>query len=225
MRHADRVTLRVAIADDSALFRDGLRGLLEEAGIVVTAVAPDGDALVKTVSVDPPDAVILDIRMPPTFTDEGLSTAAMVREQHPQVAILALSTYAETSFAVRLLKLGSRGLGYLLKDRVDSVATLSDALRRLTDGGSVVDPEIIERLILHQRSRSVLARLTPREMEVLQLMAEGHSNAGIGRRCFLSVKTVETNIAAIFLKLDLRATGDDNRRVLAVLALLRHPVL
>ena len=141
---------------------------------------------------------------------------------HPEMAILVLSTYAETSFAVRLLELGSRGLGYLLKDRVDSIGTLADALQRLLAGESVVDPEIIARLLAHQRARTVLERLTDRELDVLRLMAEGHSNAGIARRLYLSAKTVEANIASIFHKLDLPPSPEDNRRVLAVLTLLRH---
>ena len=165
--------------------------------------------------------MILDVRMPPTFTDEGIRTAAAVRAGHPEVAILVLSTYAETSFAVRLLELGSRGLGYLLKDRVDSIGTLADALQRLLAGESVVDPEIIGDSSPTNAHARDLERLTDRELDVLRLMAEGHSNAGIARRLYLSAKTVEANIASVFHKLDLPPSPEDNRRVLAVLTLLR----
>lgn len=214
--------LRVALADDSALFREGLRGLLEGQGVTVTASAHDGFALCEAVAADVPDVAVIDVRMPPTFTDEGIVTAGQLRGAHPGLPVLVLSTYAESSFAVRLLELGSRGLGYLLKDRVASVDVLTDALTRLVAGESVVDPEIISRLLTHQRARTLLDRLTPREREVLRLMAEGHSNTGIGRRLYLSPKTVESNIASIFAKLDLPPNSDENRRVLAVLALLRH---
>lgn len=214
--------LRIALADDSVLFRDGLTALLTAQGMVVTAAAPDGAELVRAVAAEAPDAVILDVRMPPTFTDDGIQTAVVLRQRHPDLGVLVLSTYAEASFAARLLESGARGTGYLLKDRVDSVATLVDALTRLTSGGSVVDPELISRLLRHEQARSILARLTARETDVLQLMAEGHSNAGIGHRLYLSTKTVEANIASIFSKLDLPPNADENRRVLAVLTLLRH---
>jgi DNA-binding NarL/FixJ family response regulator len=177
--------MRVALGDDSALFREGLRRLLEGEGIEVTAWAANPDEICRAVASVVPDVVVLDVRMPPTFTDEGIRTAGRLRSEHAGLPVLVLSTYAETSFAVRLLELGSRGLGYLLKDRVGSVDVLIDALTRLVAGESVVDPEIIGRLLAHQRARSVIDRLTSRELEVLRLMAEGHSNAGIGRRLYL----------------------------------------
>jgi DNA-binding NarL/FixJ family response regulator len=215
-------TLRIALADDSALFRDGLTSLLESQGMVVTVAASSGAELLAAVGADPPDVAILDVRMPPTFTDEGIRTAVALRERHPRTAVLVLTTYLEASLAAELLRSGTRGTGYLLKDRVDSVSTLVDVLARLRAGESVIDPEIIGRLLAHQRSRSILDRLSPREGAVLGLIAEGHSNAGIGRRLHLSTKTVESNIASIFLKLDMPPNPDENRRVLAVLTLLRH---
>ena len=169
----------------------------------------------------PPDVAILDVRMPPTFTDEGITTAAALRAEHPGVAVLVLSTYAESSFAARLLEAGAQGTGYLLKDRVDSIETLVEALHRLLAGGSVVDPEIIERLIGRRRIQGVVERLTGRERQVLHLMAQGHSNAGIAARLYLSTKTVEANVASIFTELDLPPNSDDNRRVRAVLTFLR----
>jgi len=216
------VSMRVALCDDSGLFREGLRALLEGQRLRVTASVAAGDELLRAVDSEVPDVVVLDVRMPPTFTDEGIRAAADLRSAHPDLPVLVLSTYAESSFAVRLLEIGSRGLGYLLKDRVASIDVFTDALERVASGESVVDPEIISRLLAHQRVRTVLDRLTQRELEVLRLMAEGHSYAGIGRRLYLSAKTVEGNIATIFTKLDLPPNADDNRRVLAVLALLRY---
>lgn len=212
---------RVALADDSTLFREGLRTLLEGQGMAVPVSVSDGTQLLKAARDRPPDVAILDVRMPPSFTDEGISTAIALRAEHPGVAVLVLSTYAESSFAARLLEPGAQGTGYLLKDRVDSIETLVEALHRLLAGGSVVDPEIIERLIGRRRIHDVVERLTARERQVLRLMAEGHSNAGVAARLYLSTKTVEANVASIFTKLDLRPNGDDNRRVLAVLTFLR----
>ena len=175
--------MRVALADDSALFRQGMRLMLTAASMEVTVEARTGAELLARVRDDPPDAAILDIRMPPTFTDEGLRTAHDLREQLPSVGVLVLSTYAETSYAVRLLGDGEGGVGYLLKDRVDDVATLCDALGRVTRGEAVVDPDIVRRLFTRRRSRGVLDELTHRERLVLKLLAEGPSDAGIaGRR-------------------------------------------
>jgi len=213
--------MRVALADDSALFRRGLAMLLSAAGVEVVAEARTGVELVERVAVDPPDVVVLDIRMPPTFTDEGLATAEQLRTRHPGIGVLVLSTYAETPYAVRLLGSDSRGLGYLLKDRVDNAETLRDALVRLIAGESVIDPEIIARLLARQRTASTLRQLTGRERDVLRLMAEGRSNAGIGQKLCLSPKTVESHVASLFTKLRLPAAADDNRRVLAVLTWLR----
>jgi DNA-binding NarL/FixJ family response regulator len=213
--------VRVAVADDSALFREGLARLLTDAGAEVTVQAKTGVELLARIADAPPDVVVLDIRMPPTFTDEGLATAETVRDRHPGVAVLVLSTYAESAYAVRLLEHGAAGVGYLLKDRVDSARTLVDSLSRLQAGESVIDPDIVTRL-LTRRGRSALDELTPREQLVLSLMAEGRSTIGIGAELGVSVKTVETQIASIFNRLDLPATVDTNRRVLAVLTWLRE---
>lgn len=216
--------MRVALADDSRLFRDGLAGLLAATGVEVTACVGDGPALLAAVDADPPDAVVLDIRMPPSFTDEGLRVAAELRARHPAVGILVLSTYAELSFATHLLGLTGGGAGYLVKDRVEDVTALRDALTRVAKGEPVVDPEIVVRLVRERRraDESGLDRLGDREREVLTLMAEGRSNTGIARRLHLSAKSVETYVSSIFTKLNLPPAPDDNRRVQAVLTWLRH---
>lgn len=217
--------MRVALCDDSALFRRGLALLLADAGVVVTAEASDATGLVGLLASDPPDVIILDIRMPPTFTDEGLAAAAELRAALPGMGVLVLSTYAETAYAVRLLETAPHRVGYLLKDRVDDIATLRDALDRISRGGTVVDPGLVARLMRRHRDQHALDRLTTREREVLSLMAEGRSNAAIGRQLFLGAKTVEGHIAAVMGKLGLQPTSSDNRRVLAVLTWLRatHP--
>jgi DNA-binding NarL/FixJ family response regulator len=214
--------MRVALADDSVLFRRGLATLLRVAGVEVTAEEATGADLLREVSLDPPDAVILDIRMPPTFVDEGLTTAEQLRQRHPGAGILVLSTYSETRYATRLLDgLGSRGVGYLVKDRVADPEALCDALARIVAGECVVDPEIIARLLAQHRVRNQLDSLTERERDVLRLMAEGRSNARIGKELYVSTKTVETHVASVFTKLGLYQASDDNRRVLAVLTWLR----
>ncbi len=213
--------MRVVIADDSTLFREGLAMLLASSGVEVVAQYAEADELVRALPQTRPDAVILDIRMPPTFTDEGLVAAELIRRQHRGIAVLMLSTYAETPYALRLLGDGSGGLGYLLKDRVDDVAALQDALRRVTEGRLVLDEEIVAGLLAHRRHSDELARLTPRERSVLGHMAEGRSNQGIGGRLHLAPKTVENHIAGVFNKLGMPASTDDNRRVLAVLTWLR----
>ncbi|WP_035923342.1 response regulator transcription factor [Frankia sp. QA3] len=215
--------MRVAIADDSALFREGLAMLLTAAGAEVVAQAGTADDLIRGLGRSRPDAVILDIRMPPTFTDEGLVAAERIRAEHRAIAVLVLSTYAETPYALRLLgDGGGGGLGYLLKDRVDDVGALQDALRRVIDGRLVLDEEIVAGLLAHRRRADELARLTPRERMVLAHMAEGRSNQGIGARLHLAPKTVENHIAGVFSKLGMPASADDNRRVLAVLTWLRN---
>ncbi len=213
--------MRIAIADDSALFRTGLTALLTAVGVEVIADVPNAADLLHCVKLDQPDVVMLDIRMPPTFTDEGLVVAEEIRRQYPDVGVLVLSTYAESHYAARLLACGSHGIGYLLKDRVDDPATLRDALSRIADGGCVVDPSIVANLLGRQRNVNPVDQLSERERDVLRLMAEGRSNVGIGQALFLSPKTVERHVAAVFMKLDLRTGADDNRRVLAVLAWLR----
>jgi DNA-binding NarL/FixJ family response regulator len=214
--------MRIALADDSALFRRGLATLLSSSGLEVTAEEPTGADLLPKVDLDPPDAVILDIRMAPTFGEEGLAAAEELRRRHPTLGILVLSTYSETSYATRLLgAVGSYGVGYLVKDRVADPQALCSALERIVAGECVVDPEIIARLLARQRIRSQLDSLTERERDVLRLMAEGRSNSRIGRELFVSAKTVEAHVASVFTKLGLHPTSDDNRRILAVLTWLR----
>jgi DNA-binding NarL/FixJ family response regulator len=214
--------MRVAIADDSALLRQGLARLLTDDGCVVVATVGDGDALLRAIEPVPPDAVIIDIRMPPTHTDEGIVAAQAIRERHPDVAILVLSSYLESEYATRLLDEVPARAGYLLKERVSDVGVVIDALRRLIDGECVIDPTIVSRL-LRRASQVVTAfeTLTGREREVLALMAEGRTNGAIGKQLFLSKKTVEAHVRTIFLKLDLTMSPDDDRRVLAVLTMLR----
>lgn len=217
--------MRVALADDSALFRDGLAMLLGSADIDVVVQARDGEDLLAELAVLPPDSApdvaILDIRMPPTFTDEGLRTARALRRLHPGVGILVLSTYAETAYAAQVLDIGERAIGYLLKDRVGDTGVLLDALNRIHRGETVIDPDIVTRLLSRQRTTSSLDRLTEREREVLTLMAEGRSNAGIAEELFLHTKTIEHYVASVFTRLGLENTSADNRRVLAVLTWLR----
>ena len=214
--------MRVAIADDSALLRQGLARLLTDDGCMVVAAVGDGDALLRAIEPVPPDAVIIDIRMPPTHTDEGIVAAQAIRVRHPDVAILVLSSYLESEYATRLLDEVPARAGYLLKERVSDVGVVIDALRRLIDGECVIDPTIVSRL-LRRASRVVTAfeTLTGREREVLTLMAEGRTNGAIGNQLFLSKKTVEAHVRTIFLKLDLTMSPDDDRRVLAVLTMLR----
>ncbi|MEX5708286.1 DNA-binding response regulator [Parafrankia soli] len=213
--------MRVAIADDSALFREGLAMLLNAAGVQVIAQAAEPDKILAHIADEPPDVVILDMRMPPTFTNEGLVTAERIRGLHPGVGVLVLSTYADIRYAVRLLGDGRGGTGYLLKDRVEDVGNLLDGLRRIADGRLVVDEEIVAGLLTHRRKAEALDRLTKRERAVLREMAEGRSNAGIAVRLHLAAKTVENHVASVFTKLEMPVSGDDNRRVLAVLAWLR----
>lgn len=213
--------MRVAVADDSALFREGLVRILEGAGVEVSAQVGDGDALMEAVAADPPDVAIVDIRMPPTRTHEGLEVAAELRRRHPRVAVLVLSSYVETEFAYELISEGRRGSGYLLKDRVSDVDELLDALERLASGGAVVDPDVVASLVRMPREASPIEALTTREREILSLMAEGRSNQAIAQRLFLSERTVEANVSRIFTKLGLLPAADDHRRVLAVLHYLR----
>ena len=215
--------MRVSLTDDSALFREGVAALLEASNVDVTLETRTGQELLARLGqVDPkPDVAIVDIRMPPTFTDEGLTTAIDVRRWHPEVGVLVLSTYAETSYAARLLETTTSAVGYLLKDRVDDVTTLLDALVRIDAGETVVDPDIVRRLLERRRRTAVLEQLSPRERDILEHMAQGRSNAGIAHRTHLSVKTVERHIASLLSRLGLSADPDDNRRVLAVLTWLR----
>jgi DNA-binding NarL/FixJ family response regulator len=213
--------MRVVIADDAVLFREGLGRVLEAAGIEVAAQAGDAERLLALVRADPPEAAVVDIRMPPTHTREGLDAARRIRADHPQVGVLVLSQYVEPHHAMELLQDGAGGVGYLLKDRVADVGELVEAVRRVAGGGSVIDPEVVAQLVGRRRARNPVEELTEREREVLALMAEGRSNQAICQRLFLSPKTVEAHVRSIFTRLDLPATPDDHRRVLAVLAFLR----
>jgi len=215
--------VRVVIADDEVLLREGLERLLSEAGFEVIGMVGTAEELRRKVDVARPDVAIVDIRMPPTHTDEGLVAAQEIRESHPHVAVLVLSHYLESRYAMRLIDEHPGGVGYLLKERVSNLAVLTDALNRLHDGECVVDPTIVSRLVARARSGSVLDELTEREREVLGLMAEGRSNKGICERLYLSPKTVEAHVKHIFQKLRIDASADDHRRVLAVLAYLRGP--
>jgi DNA-binding NarL/FixJ family response regulator len=214
--------VRVIVAEDGALFRDGLVRLLADAGVTVLAAVSKPDALLAAVAADPPDVVIVDIRMPPTFTNEGLAAAETIRARHPGVAVLVLSQYVETHHALRLLGGGTRGIGYLLKDRVADLEEFLAALTCLTAGGSVIDPDIVTALLGRRRTRDPLADLTGKERAVLALMAQGRSNAAIGEHLHLSAKTVETHIGNILAKIGLSPHRDDHRRVLAVLTWLQR---
>jgi DNA-binding NarL/FixJ family response regulator len=211
--------VRVVIADDEALVRDGLARLLEDAGVEVAGRCGDADALVRMIDARLPDVAIVDIRMPPNHRDDGLIAAQEIRRRQPHVGVLVLSHHLEARYAMRLLEELPEHAGYLLKERVSDVAVLIDALNRVHEGECVVDPTIVARLL--GRSSGPLEVLTGRERDVLALIAEGHSNRAIGERLFLSHKTVEAHISQIFLKLDLRDSPASHRRVLAVLAYLR----
>lgn len=213
--------IRVVLAEDGVLLREGLAGLLERFGFETVAVVGDGEALKTAVGADIPDLVITDIRMPPTYTDEGLRAAVELRRAHPGLAVVALSQYVQHSYVADLLDSGDgRGLGYLLKDRVVDVEEFVAALRRVVAGGTVIDPEVVRQLV--QRRRDPLSALTAREREVLALIAEGNSNAAIARQLIVSEAAVGKHVGGILMKLDLPQTDDTNRRVLAVLAYLRN---
>jgi len=216
------MTLRLVLADDSLLLRAGLARLLAEARFDVVGQAATAVELEALVREHRPDVAVIDIRMPPTHTDEGLRAAEAIRSEHgTAVGILVLSQYVETSFALRLVADGVGGVGYLLKDRVEDLDDFADAIRRIARGGSVIDPEVVAQLVRRRRARVPLDDLTEREREVLGLMAEGRSNQAICDRLFLAPKTVEAHIANIYSKLELLPAPDDHRRVLAVLAHLR----
>jgi DNA-binding NarL/FixJ family response regulator len=209
------------IADDEALLREGLARLLQDAGFEVVGRCGDAEALLRMVDARKPDVAIVDIRMPPGHGDDGLVAAQEIRRRHPNVGVLVLSHYLDSRYAARLLEEVPAGAGYLLKDRVSEVAVVADALRRIDEGECVIDPTIVSRLVARKRARGPLDVLTEREREVLTLVAEGRSNGAIGEKLFLSRKTVDSHISQIFLKLGLRESPEDHRRVLAVLAFLR----
>jgi DNA-binding NarL/FixJ family response regulator len=212
--------LRVVIAEDSAILRDGLVQLLTDRGFAVLGAVSDAVGLEQAIAADPPDVAIIDIRMPPTFTDEGLRAAVGLRRDHPGVGILVFSQYIETRYAAELLAGGAGGIGYLLKDRVADVADFVEALVRVASGGTALDPEVVTQLMGASRRTDSLARLSGREREVLALMAEGRSNSAIAVGLVISEGAVEKHVANIFSKLDLAATSADHRRVLAVLRYL-----
>ena len=210
--------MRIVIAEDSVLLRDGLTRMLTDAGDEVVAAVPDADQLLRSVAEHKPDLAVVDVRMPPTHTDEGIRAALVIRRQYPDVALLVLSQYVEESYATDLLSAATSSVGYLLKDRVAQVTDFLDAVRRVAAGGTVLDPEVVAQLLV--RRDDPIDRLTPRELHVLQLMAEGRSNGGIVEELKVSPSAVEKYVTNIFLKLDLPPTGTDHRRVLAVLKYL-----
>jgi DNA-binding NarL/FixJ family response regulator len=213
--------MRVVVADDVMLTRQGIVRLLEESGVDVVAEAEDAAGLLRHVRLRQPDAAIVDIRMPPTHTDEGLVATQRIRSEHPEIGVLLLSQYIEPSYATRLLEEHPERVGYLLKQRVFDVAILVDALRRITEGESVIDPTIVSSLLGRHRREDPLEELTEREREVLGLVAEGLSNRAIASRLFVTQRTVESHVTEILLKLDLDVNPDSHRRVLAVLTYLR----
>jgi DNA-binding NarL/FixJ family response regulator len=221
MTPAADAPLRVVIAEDAALFREGLIRLLSERGHRVCAAVADGRALLDAVAAHRPDVAVVDVRMPPTHTDEGLRAALELRRDHPGTGVLVFSQYIETRYAARLLEGSAAGVGYLLKDRVADVAEFVDALARVAAGGTALDPEVVGQLLGASRNADDLAALTRREREVLALMAEGRSNAGIAGALVVSVGVVEKHVASVFDKLRLPPAEGDNRRVLAVLRYLR----
>lgn len=213
--------IRVVLADDAILLREALAAALAAAGFDVVGQAADVPALLRLVDGHDPDVVVVDVRMPPSHTTEGLEAAKRIRETHPEIAILVLSQYVETRYAVDLVRANPAGIGYLLKDRVTRISELSEAVRRVAAGGSVIDPEVVSRLLGRPRLHSPLDELTRREREILGLMAEGRSNHGIAEALSLELKTVEGHVGQILGKLALEPQAEDHRRVLAVLTFLR----
>jgi DNA-binding NarL/FixJ family response regulator len=212
--------VRIVIAEDLFLLRDGLTRMLEAHGFEIVAAVDNGDDLVAAVTADPPDLAIVDIRLPPSFTDEGLRAALAARKQLPGLPILVLSQYVEQLYARELLADGTGGIGYLLKDRVFDSDQFVEAIRRVAAGGTAMDPEVIARLLARNTDNDAVSALSRRELEVLGLMAEGRSNAAIGQQLVISERAVAKHTASIFLRLGLQQSEDDNRRVLAVLAYL-----
>ena len=214
--------MRVVVADDTMLTREGIVRLLGEAGVQVVGQAEDATGLLRDVRLKQPDVAVVDIRMPPTHTDEGLVAAQEIREKHPGTGVLVLSQYVESGYALELLQGNAEGVGYLLKDRVSDVKEFAAAVKRVADGGSALDSEVVSRLVGRRRGEDPISQLTPREREVLELMAEGRSNDAIGKRLFITPRAVEKHVTSIFSKLRLPADDADHRRVLAVLTYLRQ---
>jgi DNA-binding NarL/FixJ family response regulator len=214
-------TIRVVIADDSVLLREGVARLLEEYGFEVAGQAGDAEDLLRKVGAHKPDVAVVDVRMPPTHTDEGLRAAHKIRAEFPDTGVLVLSQYVEEAYALELLSQSTESTGYLLKDRVADVDSFTDAVRRVANGGSALDPEVVALLLGRRRREDPLQSITPREREVLALMAEGRSNAAIAEALVVTERAVEKHVTSIFSKLDLTPTVEDHRRVLAVLAYLR----
>jgi len=213
--------MRVAIAEDSVLLRDGVARILGDAGFDVVAKCGTADELMLKVNSFPPDVVVVDIRLPPTHNDEGLRAALEIRQRHPSVGVLVLSQYVELGLALKLISDSADGVGYLLKDRITDTDDFIGAVRRVAEGGSALDPTVVSTLLARRRTDDPLAELTPREREVLELMATGSSNQGIATRLDVTERTVEAHIAAIFSKLGIEESADQHRRVLAVLTTLR----
>jgi DNA-binding NarL/FixJ family response regulator len=213
--------VRVAVAEDSVLLREGLVRLLEDAGFEVVGQSADADDLLLKVRSYAPDVAVVDIRLPPTHNDEGLRAALEIRAEHPDVGVLVLSQYVEVGLALTLLADSAEGVGYLLKDRIRDIDEFVGAVRRVAEGGSALDPIIVSTLLSRQRPDDPIGQLTPREREILELMAAGSSNQGIADRLVITVRAVEKHVSNIFDKLDLPSTGSESRRVLAVLTFLR----
>jgi DNA-binding NarL/FixJ family response regulator/class 3 adenylate cyclase len=213
--------MTVVIAEDSVLLREGVARLLGEAGFEIAAQSDNADDLLRHVALHKPDVAIVDIRMPPTHTDEGLVAARSIRERFPDTGVLVLSQYVEPAYAVGLLEDGADGVGYLLKDRISDLEEFASSVRRVGEGGSALDPEVVSQLLGRRRTNDPLDALTPREREVMEMIAEGRSNQAIADRMFVTLRAVEKHVTSIFTKLDLPASTDDHRRVLAVLAFMR----
>jgi len=216
-------SIRVVVGEDHPLVRAGIVSVLEEAGFVVAGVAGDADELLALTEALQPDVVITDIQMPPTSTDDGLEAAKAIRAAWPTIGVVILSQFLEAHYAVELVREGAEGLGYLLKDRIGDLDTFTDAVHRVANGGSALDPQVVRSMVERPRHASPIDDMTPREREVLVLMAEGLSNQGIADRLVVSVAAVERHVTSIFAKLGLRPTSEDHRRVLAVLTYLRDP--